>query len=157
MGRNAQDHKATELRAFPLFAACSDDELRAVAASFDEVHVDVGRKLCEQGRLSKACYVLLDGSAQVSIGARRLCTVAAGDVVGELSVLDLLPRTATVVTTVPTRALTTSSHVFRGLLASTPPLALSLLDVLSRRVRAFDMAFAAEHDRRSQLVGAGHD
>ena len=58
-----------------------------------------------------------------------------GDVLGELALIDGLPRIATVTALEPVEALVTAVETFRLHLEGTPRVAVALLDVVSRRFR----------------------
>jgi CRP/FNR family transcriptional regulator, cyclic AMP receptor protein len=58
-----------------------------------------------------------------------------GDVLGELALIDGLPRVATVTALEPVEALVTAAETFRHHLESTPRVAVALLEVVSRRFR----------------------
>jgi CRP/FNR family transcriptional regulator, cyclic AMP receptor protein len=58
-----------------------------------------------------------------------------GDVLGELALIDGLPRVATVTALEPVEALVTAAETFRLHLESTPRVAVALLEVVSRRFR----------------------
>jgi len=58
-----------------------------------------------------------------------------GDVLGELALIDGLPRVATVTALEPVEALVTSSEAFRLHLETTPRVAVVLLEVVTRRFR----------------------
>jgi CRP/FNR family cyclic AMP-dependent transcriptional regulator len=58
-----------------------------------------------------------------------------GDVLGELSLIDGLPRVATVTALEPVEVLVTAAETFRLHLESTPRVAVALLEVVSRRFR----------------------
>jgi CRP/FNR family cyclic AMP-dependent transcriptional regulator len=58
-----------------------------------------------------------------------------GDVLGELSLIDGLPRIATVTALEPVEALVTGTEIFRHHLETTPRVAVALLEVVTRRFR----------------------
>jgi CRP-like cAMP-binding protein len=57
-------------------------------------------------------------------------------VIGEMSLLDEFPRSATARAVEPTTALGIQRWHFKGILESHPQLALALLPILSRRIRS---------------------
>ena len=59
--------------------------------------VNPGTTLVEQGRPLEALFILLRGKMSVSVGNRVISEVGAGEVIGELSLLDSRPPSATVV------------------------------------------------------------
>ncbi len=62
-----------------------------------------------------------------------------------MSLLDDLPRTASVVALEPTRALVIPVWDFRAALRESPDIAIKLLGVLSRRLRKSELADSGTH------------
>src|SRR5258706_16452203 len=90
-----------ELRAIPLFAACSGRGLAAVEGAVDEVEATEGDVLIREGRFGQESFVVLEGEAGVTKRGEFLAMLGPGDFFGELSVLDHKPRTATVTALTP--------------------------------------------------------
>ena len=67
---------------------------------------------------------------------RDLGIFERGAVLGEMSLLDDLPRTASAVAMEPARVLVIPVWDFRAALRESPEIAIKLLAVLSRRLRA---------------------
>jgi CRP-like cAMP-binding protein len=90
----------TELRRVPLFAGCTDRELADVHEIVDEVDVEPGEVIVEQGHNGGRSFVILDGTARANeVGA----DLGPGIIFGEMAVLDGGPRFATVVAETPMR------------------------------------------------------
>jgi CRP/FNR family cyclic AMP-dependent transcriptional regulator len=96
-----------------------------------------------EGQLGEEVMILLSGRVKVTFTTAegkevvlRFC--GPGDLLGELSVLDELPRSSSVVALEPAEALVLAASDFRGLIASHPELALRLLRSISRRFRDAD-------------------
>jgi CRP-like cAMP-binding protein len=70
----------------------------AVSSAGTLLQLDAGRTLCTKGERGRQAFLLLDGEATVAL-ADRSVTLGAGDVAGEIAVLDITKsRTADVVT-----------------------------------------------------------
>ncbi len=85
------------LAANPLFQGLSKKELRTVSQLMTEITVAAGTTLIEQDTVGRECMIIVDGVAVVRRNGRKIATLGAGDIMGELSILSGLPRTATVV------------------------------------------------------------
>ncbi|MGH9186198.1 MAG: cyclic nucleotide-binding domain-containing protein [Acidimicrobiales bacterium] len=134
-GRDAYlDHLAT----VPLFRACSKKELQRIARASDEINVEAGRLLTEQGTAGRECFVIVEGTATVRRNGRKVATLGPGDYVGELALLDHGPRTATVVADTPMKVLVLGPREFTGVLDEVPGLHRKLLAGLAGRVRELD-------------------
>ena len=122
------------LKRVPLFQSCSRRELAEVAALADEVSVREGTSLTKEGATGREFIVIVDGAADVLRNGRRINTLGSGDFLGEIALLSRSPRTATVRTTEPTRALVLTARDFRTLLRRTPSMQLKILDALAERL-----------------------
>ena len=102
-----------------------------------------GDVVVAEGDLGTDTMVVLDGSAAVTRGGRRLSVLSVGQVFGEMSLLDKQPRSATVTALEPMRMLVIHGPEFRKLMTKIPGLTESLLATLCQRLR--DAHAAADH------------
>lgn len=126
------------LASVPLFSACSKQDLQAVARASDELDLAAGRTLCEQGRVGREAFVILEGSADVIRSNKKIATLDAGACFGELALLDHGPRTATVVAATDLKVLVIGAREFAALLDDVPSFARRLLKSLATRIRDLD-------------------
>jgi len=126
--------KADLLRRVPLFSQLSAKQLASIASIADEVDLKEGKRLTREGERGREFFVLLDGGAEVERKGRKVNRLGPGDFLGEIALLTHVPRTATVTTTEPTRALVIRAPEFRSLLRRTPALQLEVLDALAQRL-----------------------
>jgi len=119
----------------PLFSGISDKHLERIYDLAKEVRFPAGEELTEEGKQGARFYLILEGDAEVSIRGQSRGTRGPGDSIGEYSLLDGQPRSATVVAKTPVRTLSLASWNFRPLLAEEPSLAEALLVELCRRLR----------------------
>jgi CRP/FNR family cyclic AMP-dependent transcriptional regulator len=122
----------------PLFSACSQRELARVVKAVDEITIEAGRVLVEQGRAGHECYVIVAGEASVDRDANTIATLGPGDTIGELAVLDGGPRTATVTAITELDLLVLGQREFAALVSEVPSLSHKILVNLARRVRELD-------------------
>jgi uncharacterized protein len=121
------------LRRVPLLQGCSEAEMAAVGAIAAELLFAPGEELVRQGEPVTRFLVLLDGSAEVRQGTRRINVMRAGDFVGEIGLVSRSPATATVRALEPVRALAVETPAFRALLRRLPSLTDRVLDALAAR------------------------
>lgn len=131
--------KVDQLAQVPLFSSLSKSDLQKVAKASDEVTVEKGRTLTEQGRLGHEFFLILDGTAVVRRNNRKVATLAPGAYFGELAILDKATRDATVVAESPMTVLVLGQREFLGLLDEVPGLANKLLRAMAKRLRESDM------------------
>jgi len=118
-----------------LFRDVASADLAEVAAIAREERFAQGEAICRRGDEGSDLYVVTEGSVAVRIGDRLLATLQAGQVVGELAVLDSRPRSADVIAATDVEVLRIPGDEFQRLLERSSGLARGLLRVLASRVR----------------------
>lgn len=126
------------LRTVPLFAGCSERELKAIAGSGKEVQFEPGTAICTEGETGVGLHVIVQGEVKVQIGGRKRRTLGPGAFFGEIALLDGGPRTATVISETPLVTFSVPVWGFRSLLKGQPALALKMLEEVCRRLRGAD-------------------
>lgn len=96
---------ARRLKNVSLFSKLSHKQLKAVSQHADEVSLNAGAHIIDEGRLAYELFVIESGTADVSEGETVVAHVGPGDVVGEIGVLKTHKRTASVVATSPVEAI----------------------------------------------------
>ena len=129
---------ADVLSAVDLFQGLSKRELQRVMSAAKEVLYAEGDAVVNEGDEDGRFYLLLEGGAKIVQGRKTLANLGPGDYFGEISLIDGEPRSATVVTTAPVRALTLARWNFKPLLEEQPSLTRKLLVEMCRRVRELD-------------------
>jgi CRP-like cAMP-binding protein len=140
MGRSTLSREATALRRTQLFSHLSDREVAEVMRLSTVVDVGADKRLTQQGTPGLEAFVVVAGSASCYIDGKKVATFGSGDVIGEVALLDVGMRTATVVTDTPMALLVFEAREFAGLLASLPALTRAILATLARRLRAVQSA-----------------
>jgi CRP-like cAMP-binding protein len=131
LGRN---QKVDLIRNVPLFTHCTRAELAEVTKIADEIDVPEGKVLTREGDRGREFFVLLDGSAVVQQGGRKVNSLGPGDFFGEIALVSRSPRTATVTATTPSRLLVITDSSFRSLLDHSPRIQLRVLEALADRL-----------------------
>jgi CRP/FNR family cyclic AMP-dependent transcriptional regulator len=126
------------LKNVPLFAGCTKKELERIARSGDEITMTAGSLLVDQGQTGREAFVVLDGQVTVKRNGRKVTTLEPGGIVGELSLLDHGPRTATVVCDTDCTLFVIDQRHFRTVLEQHPSIAMKLLATLAANIRAMD-------------------
>jgi CRP-like cAMP-binding protein len=126
--------KVALIKGVPLFAECSRKDLNEIAGIADEIDLREGKELTTEGRPGREFFVLIEGQADVKKGSRRVNTLGPGDFFGEIALVTQRPRTATVVTTAPVRALVITDRSFRSLLEHQPQIQGKVMSALAARL-----------------------
>ena len=129
------------LRRVSLFSSCSNKDLEKIAKAGDEVTMEAGSLVVDQGQTGREAFVILKGSATVRRNGKKVATLGPGSVVGELSFLDHGPRTASVVADTDCVMLVISQRQFLGVLDSIPALSHKMLATLAGRIRELDRQY----------------
>lgn len=142
--------KVEVLGRLPLFESCTKRELGQIASIMVEAERPAGSYLTRQGQDGGLMFVLLAGQAEVvagddgsglnaADGARVIGRLQAGDVIGELSLIDGHARSASVRAVSDVRVLEIVSDDFYQLVERSPSFVRSLLKALSLRVREMEL------------------
>lgn len=126
------------LRNVPLFSSCSTKDLEKIAKAGDELVMPAGSMIVDQGQTGREAFIVLEGSVTVKRNGKKVATLGAGTVVGELSLLDHGPRTATVVCDTDCRLMLITQRHFLAVVDDVPALAHKLLASLAGRIRELD-------------------
>jgi CRP/FNR family cyclic AMP-dependent transcriptional regulator len=131
---------AALLSEIPFFNFLDENERLSLATQLEEVQLPEGQVLFHYGEPGDCLYVIRSGKAEVffkdDTGTRIVLEVAgSGDVVGELSLLDGGPRTASVVVTETLDALRLDRADLDQFLRRHPAAAIDLLSAMGRRLR----------------------
>ena len=95
----------------------------------------------QEGEAGAGLFILVEGKVRVTQSAgpgqppREIATLQAGEVIGEMALLDDLPRSASVTAIDPCRCLLVPIWDFRATLRESPEIGIKLLAQLSRRLR----------------------
>lgn len=133
----------------PLFQGLTRRDLQVLAANSREREYPAGATLLRQGETGVGLFIITSGSVHVSQTTpdgetRELGDFGRGATLGEMSLLDDMPRTANVVAKEPTKAIVIPVWDFRAVLREQPDITIKLLTVLSQRLRASEAQAAGQ-------------
>jgi CRP-like cAMP-binding protein len=128
------------LQAAPYFASLSGLALDALASSFSEVRYGKGELIFSRGDASTYLLLVSEGRVQISLlgdDGRELDArqIKAGAVIGEIGVMDGLPRSADAVAATPVSAFLLRKAQIDALIDTHPPIARAIIKVLCQRLR----------------------
>jgi CRP/FNR family transcriptional regulator, cyclic AMP receptor protein len=134
--RRSMTAAVTDLRRVPLFQGMTDRALEEVAALAHEIQIEGGQPLTTEGDDGDAFFLLLDGEVEITRGGGTIGHLAPGDFMGEISLIDGRPRTATATAVGPVRALEVCRPEFLDLMDRHPAVRLGILIALTDRIRS---------------------
>jgi CRP-like cAMP-binding protein len=136
-GKRASKAKLDLLRKLPALAGCSDKELAEVARQVDDWSVTAGTTLTKEGEIGREAFLIVDGRADVVIRGEKVAELGPGEFIGEMSMVDHQPRTATLVAKTPRMLLLTGPGEFADC-AARRVVARELTKKLTDRLRRAD-------------------
>jgi CRP/FNR family transcriptional regulator, cyclic AMP receptor protein len=91
------------LTAIPLFSDLSPEEARRLATFATETSAAEGQILMKEGDYSTELIAIEEGTADVVKGGDKIASLKAGDLIGEMGLIEREPRNADVIATSPMR------------------------------------------------------
>ena len=131
------------IRRVPLFSLLTNEQAQTIADGVVKRRYRRGEIIVEQGRKSDALFILLSGRARVVTSDSRgreviLAVLESGSYLGEMSLIDNEPHSATVRAEVQTDVLMLGRNEFNACLPEQSSLAYSVLRGLVVRLRNAD-------------------
>ncbi len=131
------------LRRVPLFSLLTVNQAEVISGAVIKRRFKRGEALVEQGHKSNALFILLTGRARVMTSDSRgreviLATLSQGDYLGEMSIIDNEPHSATVRAEVQTDVLMLGRAEFARCLAENASMSLVVMRGLVKRLRHAD-------------------
>jgi CRP/FNR family cyclic AMP-dependent transcriptional regulator len=128
------------LKETPLFEALSDEDASALRAGIIQVHLDRGERLFSEGDAGDKLYIILEGKIKLTKaapdGRENLLSVhGPGEMFGELSLFDPIPRTSSATAVTSARLAGLAHDDLRTWLSTRPEVAMHLLQALAQRLR----------------------
>jgi serine phosphatase RsbU (regulator of sigma subunit)/anti-sigma regulatory factor (Ser/Thr protein kinase) len=147
------------LRSLPLFQVVPEAILAELAPRLAECRLAAGEILFHQGDPGNECFVILSGAVEVITFVNgtelRLEVFHAGQIIGEMSLIDQSPRSATVRAIEPSRLVALNEAVFATLIGSSPALAMTMLRSIVSRVRNTNQRMIHDLERKNaELLAA---
>lgn len=131
------------IRRVPLFSMLSTAQAQTIAESVTKQRFKRGEAIVEGGKKANALYIILNGCAHVVATDSRgreaiLANLKQGDYVGEMSLIDNQPHSATVRAEVQTDVLVLGRTQFARILPENAAMTYAIMKVLVQRLRHAD-------------------
>ncbi len=141
------EQEIAQLSEIGVFGGLGKDVLASFVGEVEVDELDAGAVVFKEGDSGREMYVILDGEVEVLRRSKRghdtrVAILGPGDWFGEMSILDVLPRSASTRVLAPARLLRLTAHDLDALYRSDiKAYALFVLNVareMSRRLRVAD-------------------
>jgi CRP-like cAMP-binding protein len=129
------DQRSELLAACPLFRGIDAQGLAGLAEVATAVDFPPNHVIARQGDIGTGFFVVVDGAVRVVRDGAVIAHLGPGEFFGELSVLDRLPRNASVISDTATSCLALASWDFEQVLLDQPQLTLHILRGVATRLR----------------------
>jgi len=133
-------HTDDVLSETPLFEALSDEDATALRRGIIDVQLDRGERLFAEGDAGDKLYIILTGKIKLTKaapdGRENLLSVhGPGEMFGELSLFDPIPRTSSATAVTSAQLAGLAHDDLRAWLSTRPEVAMHLLQALAQRLR----------------------
>ena len=119
------------------------------------IKFNAGDTILSEGEVGDTAFLIIAGSVEVSIGqgakAKSVGTLDAGDVFGEMSLIEPGPRSATVKAATHTECIVTTYDEFIASIQANPERAVEFMKTLVRRLRQMNERMASMNPGRRGL------
>ena len=129
-----------DVQSIPLFAGLSKDDQKVVAQYADEVDVDAGTVLVQEGRLAYEFFAIKAGTADVKLGGEHAAALGPGDFFGEIGLLAGDRRVASVVASTPMSLVVLTGAQLRAIDSRMPGVAERIRGAMAQRIAANQVA-----------------
>ena len=136
-----------DLSTISFFSGFDRDALDKIAAMGEPVEAERGAVIMEQGEVGREAFVVVDGEVQINVNGHVVGTAGRGSVLGEMALLDLRPRSATLVALTDVELISYASKQFRKILDEMPADARAALEERDERFRAENLEIGFDDDR----------
>jgi signal transduction histidine kinase len=142
------------LRKVQLFADLPQEDLLRLCEVVEEVHLPAGKELFAEGSQGDMAYVIEEGQIEIlksSDGRKiQLAVRQSGEVIGEMALLEAMPRNATGRALTDSVLLAISRQQLDGLLDASPSSARVMLHTVTQRLRSTEMLLR-QSEKMAQL------
>ena len=128
------------LQRIPLFADLKPKELDRLSDSFKERTFKAGETIASEGESGTGFFVIESGEAVVDIGGDERGRLGPGDYFGDVALIDMGARTATVTAESDLHTYGLTFWDFRPLVESDARIAWPLLQAMAKRLREAEAA-----------------
>ena len=136
-----------DLSTVSFFAGFDQAALDKIAAMGESVEAEKGAVITEQGEVGREAFLITKGEVQVVVNGHPIATAGPGSLLGEMALLDLRPRSATLLALTDVELISYGTQQFRAILEEMPAEARASLEERDHRFRAENLEVGFDDDR----------
>jgi CRP-like cAMP-binding protein len=148
----------TLLERHPLLVNLEPAQLARIARAGEIESYNPGEPIVAEGDLGEALFLILSGQAAVHRAGKTFATLGGGDLFGEMSLVEPVPRSASVTAMSPTFVFRLPHDAMRALIAedsqAASVLLIQIVKVLSDRVRRANQMLSSVDMLADWLAGS---
>lgn len=143
------------IRTIPLFSGLGPAQISQLCTATRRVAINAGDVVIEEGAPGEALFIILSGELEITKRADDhdivLAARKAGEFLGEMSLLERSPRTASARATRQTELLEIDAAAFQHLIEDHPSIATTILRTIAARLRSTESSLM----QREKLASLG--
>lgn len=126
------------IRRFPIFSKIAPAMQKLLCFGSERLTYEAGQVMIRAGDAADAAYVIIDGTAEISVPTPRgsvvVNTIGKNEIIGEIAIFGDMPRTATVTAIARVEVLRISKDLFINVVRQNPDAAIELIKILATRL-----------------------
>ena len=102
-----------------------------------------GDVIFEQGSSGETMYIILEGVVQVTVNNKEVAELKAGQILGEMSLVEKRPRSASAISKTDSKLVPIDKESFLYIVKENPQFALFIMKDLSHKIRELNQLLIA--------------
>lgn len=143
--------KFSILREMHLFSKTNDSFIEQLADFCEEMEFVSGETVFHKGAESDGLYIVLNGKLKIHDEQYTYAEMTEGQIIGEYSLLDTQPRSASVTATETSSLLFLNKSHFNDLLAHRPDVLQAILNIFTTRLRRHNEREENQHKEKEEI------
>ncbi len=127
--------KVLFLKSVDLFSQMPGEDLAQVAQIAQELYFEQGHQIIKQGDIGDCLYLIIEGEVKVVAGEKEVACLGEKECVGEMSLLDSEPRSASVLASTDVMLLKIEQEDFYDMISERPEIAQGVITILTKKLR----------------------
>ena len=155
------DKKLKIIKEVDFLAHLQDDEQNKFVRDCKEINLKAGEFLFHEKELGSSMFMILSGEVFIYKGNTVIAKRRSGELFGELSLIELTPRSATIKSVVDTSFLEITKEHFHSYFATNSNSLLSLLKIIAKKfithINKAEMQLSLSEERARLVIDTAHD